>query len=81
VNALQPIVSVLPGFAAAYISGRHGLLLGAVTGLLGSAAYGLLFTKVGLTWFWSIGPGLILTCGCGGAAAQMLRSNHRLEWP
>jgi hypothetical protein len=81
VNALQPLASVVPGFCAGWISWRRGLLIGALTGLLGSAAYGVLFTAAGLGWFWSIGPGLILTCGAGGAAAEVLRSNNRWRGP
>jgi hypothetical protein len=81
VNILHPLASVVPGFCAGWISGRRGLLIGGLTGMLGGAAYAVFFPKAVLAVFWSIGPGLILTCAAGGAAAEVLRSNNRWRGP
>jgi hypothetical protein len=75
-NVLPPLVSVLPGFCAGWFSGRRGILIGALTGLLGGASYAAVFAKDWFGWFWVIGPGLILTCGAGGAVAEVLRSGR-----
>jgi hypothetical protein len=91
-SAVMALVFLLPGFCAGCISKRRGIALGALTGLVGSLTYSILFMTVGLyslgslhkltagstlLWFWDAGPGLMLTCAAGGAAGQLLRSNSR----
>jgi hypothetical protein len=95
-GVLLALVSLLPGFCAGVISGRRGILLGMLTGLIGGMTYSVLFflirlhflhlghfsTSAGaLLWFWGSGPGLLLTCAAGGAAGQLLRSNNRWSGP
>src|SRR5262249_16382662 len=41
--ALASIASVLPGLIAGFISGKHGFVVGAVAGALGSFLYGVYF--------------------------------------
>jgi uncharacterized membrane protein YeaQ/YmgE (transglycosylase-associated protein family) len=95
-DVLLAVVSLLPGFCAGAIAGRRGILVGTLTGLIGSATYSVLFilfrlhfshlshffTSIGAPmWFWICGPGLIINCAAGGAAGELLRSNNRIERP
>jgi hypothetical protein len=95
-DLLLAAASLLPGFCAGLIAGRRGILLGTLTGLIGSLTYSVLFMGARLyslhswhaftlstafLWFWSAGPGLTLKCAAGGAAGEVLRSNKRLERP
>ena len=93
-NVLLAAVPLLPGLCAGAIAGRRGILLGTLTGLIGSVTYSVLFilfrlhfshlshffSSIGAPlWFWDSGLGLIITCAAGGAAGQLLRSNNRIE--
>jgi hypothetical protein len=93
---LLAVVSLLPGFCAGAIAGRRGIVLGALTGLIGGLTYCVLFSMfkphfshlshffsaIGLPeWFWSFVPGLIITCAAGGATGELLRSNNRWRRP
>jgi hypothetical protein len=83
---------LLPGFCAGYLAGGHGILVGALTGMLGSITYSALFilfrlhfshlshflTDVGAPmWFQMFGLGLTISCAAGGALGEVLRSNKR----
>jgi hypothetical protein len=96
VDVLLAVASLLPGFCTGAIAGRHGILLGTLTGLIGSATYSVLFilfrlhfshlsnffTVIGAPmWFWIVGPGLVINCAAGGAVGELLRSNNRIERP
>jgi uncharacterized membrane protein YeaQ/YmgE (transglycosylase-associated protein family) len=86
---------VVPGFCAGWISKRHGILLGALTGLIGAITYTIFFPifehrsnlpHFFATWPWLVAFstaqfGLVLTCAAGGAAAELLRSNSRWRGP
>jgi hypothetical protein len=87
---------LLPGFCAGYLAGRRGILVGALTGILGSITYSVLFilfhlhfshlsrffTDVGAPmWFQMFGLGLTISCVAGGALGELLRSNNRVWTP
>ena len=95
-DVFLPVVQLLPGFCAGVISGRRGILLGALTGFIGSATYSALFilfrlhfshldhffTSVGAPmWFQIFGLGLTISCAAGGAVGELLRSNNRWRGP
>jgi hypothetical protein len=96
VDALFAVVALLPGFCAGWIAGRRGILLGMLTGLIGSVTFSIFFMFIGLYslnsiqkftpgstlfWFWDAGFGLMITCAAGGAAGELLRSNNRRRGP
>jgi hypothetical protein len=85
---------LLPGLCAALISGCRGMLMGALTGLIGGLTYSVVFILIRLhfshlshfftsmgapMWFQVQGFGLIISCAAGGAVGELLRSNNRLE--
>ena len=92
-NVAFALASLLPGFIAGWISTDRGILLGFLTGAIGSVCYAALFKIIpidsswlqiamsGSTAVWLAGSalGLALTCAAGGGAAQALRSNNALE--
>jgi hypothetical protein len=82
-----------PGVCAGWISRRHGILVGALTGALGIITYNVIgsrflyaihhrFDFADIYWgFWSAQLRLILTCAAGGAAGQIMRSSNRWSGP
>ena len=89
-NVLFAVASVFPGFCAGWISGRDGILLGALTGFIGSVTYSALFPAFrfhsSFPQFLMSGPVLItlastafvlmVTWTGGGVAGELLRSNN-----
>jgi hypothetical protein len=92
-SPIGALVALLPGFIAGWAAQRRGILVGFLTGLLGSALYSAVF---GTFWRSTIEQGLpeILTLAswlllmsvasglygaAAGASAQLLRSNNALE--
>jgi hypothetical protein len=85
---------LLPGLCAGLVSGRRGILIGALTGLIGALTYSVMFilfrlhfshlshffTSIGAPmWFQIEGVGLIISCAAGGAVGEVLRSNNRFD--
>ena len=94
-NVFFALGLVVPGFCAGWISRRHGILLGALSGLIGGITFTMLFpifdhrsnlTHFFATWPWVVAFstsqfGLVLTCVAGGGTAELLRSNNRWRGP
>jgi hypothetical protein len=90
-NVSFSAVVLLPGFCTGWISGRDGIRLGALTGLIGAITYSAVeptfhmrqtlghYITSGVFLIAVAGSsfGLVLTCSAGGALGQLLRSNHR----
>ena len=95
-DVLIAVTPLLPGVCAGYIAERRGILLGALTGFIGSFTYSVLFilfrwhfshldhffTGAGAPmWFQIFGLGLTISCAAGGALGELLRSNNRWRGP
>jgi len=92
VNVLFVVVALSPGFCAGWISGQRGILIGMLTGLIGSLGYSVLSALLHIpwdalnassliVWFAGWGLGLTLTCAAGGATGELLRSNKPESGP
>ena len=94
IDIMLTVVPLLPGFCAGLISGRRGILVGTLTGLIGGFIYSVVFilirlhfthlshffTSVGAPmWFQLQGLGLVISCAAGGAVGELVRSNYRIE--
>jgi hypothetical protein len=85
------IALVLPGLCTGLISGRDGIRLGALAGLIGSLTFSTLFPLLRLhptqmrmlmsqpllVIYATAAVGLMITCAAGGGAGELLRSNNR----
>jgi hypothetical protein len=87
-NVLFAVVALLPGFCAGWIAGERGILVGLLTGFIGSLGFSVLSALMQypfgaldagsmLVWFAGWGLGLTLTCAAGGATGQLLRRSKR----
>jgi hypothetical protein len=92
-KVLAEILYLLPGFLAGFIARTHGIFTGFITGTLGGAGSSAFSASLLLgvsAWHEStisaavvgiFGAGIVsgIACAAAGGAAELVRSNNRLE--